>query len=326
MIQPAKAHNSPESGYAMLLVFALSAMVAIGLYQQLPRAAFEAQREKEQRLIDHGEQYKRSIQLYYRKLNRYPTKIEDLENTQNIRFLRRRFIDPMTGKDEWRLVHMGPGGKLIDSKVQAAPDPNKDPAHQSSITEFKSPGADDGAIAVNLGTRKRASDELAAVAGSLPGGLPGANPGNGSEAPPLPNVPNVTGQIVPGQPNNGVPGLAGGVPGVPGVPAVSPERREAPRAINTSSSAPMASWFPPHPTAPFNRAKVPAPACQVTAASDRVYPEMEAMEPRLPASQDCPQIRFRSIPDRRLRIPLTRAPIIPLRGSRNPASKSHRRN
>ena len=28
-------------------VFAMSAIVAIGLYEQLPRAAFEAQREKE---------------------------------------------------------------------------------------------------------------------------------------------------------------------------------------------------------------------------------------------------------------------------------------
>src|SRR6266516_3382032 len=34
-----------------------------------------------------------------------------------MRFLRHRFMDPFTGKDDWRLLHMGPGGMLVDSKV-----------------------------------------------------------------------------------------------------------------------------------------------------------------------------------------------------------------
>ena len=108
-----------ESGYAVLLVFAMASMVALTLYQQLPRAAFEAQREKEQLLINHGEQYKRGVQLYVRKMGRYPANLSDLDNTQNIRFLRKHYFDPMTGKEEWRLLHMGPNGKLIDSKIES---------------------------------------------------------------------------------------------------------------------------------------------------------------------------------------------------------------
>ncbi len=34
-----------------------------------------------------------------------------------MRFLRKRFKDPFTGKDDWRLLHAGPGGIIIDSKV-----------------------------------------------------------------------------------------------------------------------------------------------------------------------------------------------------------------
>ena len=93
------------------------------LYEQLPRVAFESQREKEQVLIDRGEQYKRAIQLYFVAFKKYPSKIEDLENTNNQRFLRRRYIDPMTGKDEWRLVHINAAGQYTDSLTQKPPTP-----------------------------------------------------------------------------------------------------------------------------------------------------------------------------------------------------------
>src|SRR5712692_5512130 len=104
-----------ESGVALLLVFAMAAAVAIMLYMELPRVAFEAQRNQEQLLIERGEQYKRAIQLYFRKFKQYPSTIEQLEGTNNIRFLRRRYPDPLTGKDEWRLIHVGPGGVFTDS-------------------------------------------------------------------------------------------------------------------------------------------------------------------------------------------------------------------
>src|SRR5579871_5887696 len=107
-----------ESGYALLLVFLMAACIAISLYMEMPRVAFESQRTKEQLLIDRGEQYKRAIQLFYRKNKRFPATMEELEKFQEIRFLRQRYKDPMTGKDEWRLIHVGPGGQLTDSLVQ----------------------------------------------------------------------------------------------------------------------------------------------------------------------------------------------------------------
>ncbi len=104
-----------HSGFALLLVFLMAACIAIALYRELPRVAFEAQREKEQLLISRGEQYKRAIQVFVRKTNRYPATLDELESYQNQRFLRKRYVDPMTGKDKWRLIHVGPGGVLTDS-------------------------------------------------------------------------------------------------------------------------------------------------------------------------------------------------------------------
>ncbi len=106
-----------ERGSALLIVFVFAAFVAIMLYREMPVAAFEAQRQKEQMLIDRGEQYKRAVKLFYRKFGMYPASIEQLEDTNRMRFLRQRYKDPFTGKDDWRLLHMGPGGMLIDSKV-----------------------------------------------------------------------------------------------------------------------------------------------------------------------------------------------------------------
>src|SRR5579864_4154502 len=98
--------RNKEKGFALLFVFLMAAIIALYLYSQLPRVAFESERDKEQVLIDRGEQYKRAIQLYVIAVKKYPAKIEDLENTNEKRYLRQRYIDPMTGKDEWRLIHV----------------------------------------------------------------------------------------------------------------------------------------------------------------------------------------------------------------------------
>src|SRR5712691_2340335 len=124
-----------QRGFAMLLVFVMAAAVAITLYKELPRVAFEAQRNKEQLLIQRGEQYSRAIQLYVRKFKKYPAKIEDLEETNQIRFLRRRYNDPMTGKSEWRVVHIGPGGVFTDSLVHKPPS-LKDKEEQKAANTF----------------------------------------------------------------------------------------------------------------------------------------------------------------------------------------------
>src|SRR5262249_11243832 len=112
--------KSEERGFALLVVFLMAAAIALMLYVQMPRVAFESERDKEQLLIDRGEQFKRAIQLYIIANKRYPARLEDLENTNDKRYLRKRYIDPYTGKNEWRLVHTN-GMYLTDSLVQKPP-------------------------------------------------------------------------------------------------------------------------------------------------------------------------------------------------------------
>ena len=148
--------RNPESGYALLFVYMMAASLAIMLYMEIPRVAFEAQRDKEQLLIDRGEQYKRAIQLYVRKYNRFPPDIDALEKTQNLRFLRKQYLDPMTGKNEWRLIHVGPGGVFTDSKVYGQQKKDAAGAPQTFITEMQSIGGSSSSNqSVNLATRRR---------------------------------------------------------------------------------------------------------------------------------------------------------------------------
>lgn len=111
----ARRRAGDARGY-VLLVFALfSALLVIGLYRMLPKYVFEGQRIKEEELIFRGQQYQRGIQLFVRKFGRYPSSLEELEDSNEIRFIRRLYPDPMTAEGEWRLVHIGPTGVFYDS-------------------------------------------------------------------------------------------------------------------------------------------------------------------------------------------------------------------
>jgi hypothetical protein len=201
-----REQRNPESGFALLFIYALAATIAITLFMELPRVAFEAQRDKEQLLIDRGETYSRAIQLYVRKFNKYPADFDALDNTQNLRFLRQHYVDPMTGKDEWRLIHVGPGGVFTDSLLYNKKPSDAANAPQNFITEAQQVGGNqvDPTQGVNIAARVRPSD------------LPGA-PGD-------PNNPQLAQPQQPGVLQPGV--LQPGVlqPGVlqPGLPQPDP--------------------------------------------------------------------------------------------------------
>lgn len=100
-------HAKREEGFILLAVLFLVALILIALAVAAPSVAKSIQRDKEVELVHRGEEYKRAIKLYYKKFGSYPTSIDQLVNTNNIRFLRKRYKDPLTGKDDWRLIYFG---------------------------------------------------------------------------------------------------------------------------------------------------------------------------------------------------------------------------
>lgn len=213
--------SRPESGFAMLLVFAMAAALAWVLYMELPRLAFEARRNKEELLVERGEQYIRGIEVFVRKNKKLPQTVEELEQTNGTRFLRRRYKDPLTGTDDWRLIHADATGRMTDSLVQKQPKPGE---AASAVAEGVNPYAVGSSVTLN-------ADPNTAAAGG---------PRRESERPGAPGMvpPPPGGEGGPPPPPGGVP-TAPGLPGPFGAPGTYPNA-----AANSQTGGQMAQPQP----------------------------------------------------------------------------------
>lgn len=90
----------------LLTLLLMVSVMTIAFLAIVPTIKFEIRRDQEDEMIHRGVQYTRAVRAYYKKFGRYPTRIEDLESTNNMRFLRRRYKDPITGQD-FKLLHYG---------------------------------------------------------------------------------------------------------------------------------------------------------------------------------------------------------------------------
>ena len=103
----ARPQPGGEQGFMLLGLIVAIALLLIALSVAASKEAFSLRREREVESARRANQYVRAIQLYYKKFGRYPASIEQLENSNNIRFLRQRYVDPLTGKADYRLIPVG---------------------------------------------------------------------------------------------------------------------------------------------------------------------------------------------------------------------------
>jgi type II secretory pathway pseudopilin PulG len=116
-----KLHNNPitelhnprnsQSGYMLIVLMVMVAMATLAMLAVYPDMTQQIHRDQEEEMCHRGTEYMRAIQHFYKKFGRYPTRIEELENTNSMRFLRKRYKDPMAydqqGKaKDFKLLHM----------------------------------------------------------------------------------------------------------------------------------------------------------------------------------------------------------------------------
>jgi hypothetical protein len=142
----AYSHTRPkrrQQGYAILFVLFLLTLLVLTTAAVAPNVLTEGRREREKEMIWRGHQYVRGIKLYYRKIGKFPTSLDDLTKPKlgSIRFMRQAYKDPMNAADgQWRMIYVGPAGQLIGSLkpqralqlssfggTQAVPAPNLTP-------------------------------------------------------------------------------------------------------------------------------------------------------------------------------------------------------
>ncbi len=98
---------SPEAGYLYLVLLLMVVFMVIGALALAPAITGQLKRDRENEMIHRGVQYSRAVKKYYKKFGAYPTTVDQLLNTNNLRFLRQKYKDPMTANGEWRLLHYG---------------------------------------------------------------------------------------------------------------------------------------------------------------------------------------------------------------------------
>ena len=96
-----------EEGYMLIAVMFMLAIFLIALSVAVPKISKQIQRDREVETMRRGKQYVRGIKMYYKKFGAYPNSMDALVQSNNVRFLRKKYIDPTTGKDEWKLIRFG---------------------------------------------------------------------------------------------------------------------------------------------------------------------------------------------------------------------------
>jgi type II secretory pathway pseudopilin PulG len=98
--------RTSEQGYILLTLMLMCSLILIGLAAVAPQISQQLKRDREEELIHRGVQYSRAIRKFYKKNGRYPVRLEELEKANNLRYLRQRYKDPVTGED-FKLLHFG---------------------------------------------------------------------------------------------------------------------------------------------------------------------------------------------------------------------------
>jgi type II secretory pathway pseudopilin PulG len=186
-LQDCRSHSPArrgEGGYILLMMALFVALLAIAAAALAPSIALQVRRDREEEMIHRGVQYARAIRHYVKKFGRYPARIEELENTNNLRFLRKRYKDPISGED-FKLLHVGEvqmaGATGIAGAATLA-------AAANAVGGAPGPGARLGGAVAQAARTAMAATVAAAAAGTAAG----ATDNSGQDAGPAAASPDPT--------------------------------------------------------------------------------------------------------------------------------------
>ena len=104
---PNRQRKPSEEGYMLVAVMFMLAILMLSLTMAAPLIKIDIQRDRDVELMHRGKQYARAVKLYYKTIGTSPTNVDALVKTNNIRFLRKKYVDLSTGKEEWRVILVG---------------------------------------------------------------------------------------------------------------------------------------------------------------------------------------------------------------------------
>ena len=112
---------SRDSGYLLLAILLIMALMIIAATFEAPRIVQQIKRDREEEMIHRGTEYARAIKKFYKKFGRYPANLEQLDNTNQIRFIRKRYKDPLTRDGKWKLLNYGDIQAVLSPNAPGTP-------------------------------------------------------------------------------------------------------------------------------------------------------------------------------------------------------------
>ena len=85
-----------------------------------PRLVQQMKRDREEEMIHRGTEYARAIKKFYKKNGRYPASLDDLDKGQ-VRYLRKRYKDPLAKDGKWKLLNYGDIQSLLNTNAPGTP-------------------------------------------------------------------------------------------------------------------------------------------------------------------------------------------------------------
>jgi type II secretory pathway pseudopilin PulG len=117
----ASKRRQREGGYLLLAIMLMMAFMVITLtYVVGPSLVQQIKRDREEEMIHRGTEYMRAIKKFYKKNGRYPASLDDLDKGQ-IRFLRKRYTDPLAKDGKWKLLHYADIATLVNTSAPGVP-------------------------------------------------------------------------------------------------------------------------------------------------------------------------------------------------------------
>ena len=177
-----------DSGYMLLAILLLMAVMIIAATVEAPRLVQQMKRDREEEMIHRGTEYARAIKKFYKKFGRYPASLEQLDNTNQVRFLRKRYKDPLTKEGNWKLLSYGDIQLLLNTNTPGTPAAALGAQGQgafgqrsaissvgtTSATSSQQPNLNPGNIAY---TSTTGFDQSNPTSGQQPAGTAGSTPG-----------------------------------------------------------------------------------------------------------------------------------------------------
>ena len=182
-------------GYTLAVVMVATSVLLVALSEAVINWQKAMQREREEELIFRGKQFMRAIELWQRKFpGTYPTTLDALLSTNNNRFLRKKWKDPITNSEEWRLIKMNPDGSISGLTIIPSGGGPLGPGNFGS-TEQNRPGSTQTGLSSGVSGPGSSAGSQSNIQRSGRGqtGLPGQTPSGQSSSPFTPVLGGIVG-------------------------------------------------------------------------------------------------------------------------------------